>query len=900
MVFFKKFFKSKDRNATVQEASPADRQKQLDGLRSDDDKLRFIRNESSAELRLAAVARLTSDDALNSLLQSSDDAVRTQAKALLLQRLLPAAGLSAVSDTAQLVRIAALTDDNALRLEAIGRINDEDQRLQLAMDHPVARVRAAAAEGISRPELLQRLQDHAQGKDKTLYRMAKDKLSSLKSEIAEQQARAQAVDNLLAQARYLTKVGYHPEFNGKLQLLSQQWPELQSSASSEQSEAITAELAKAAAILKLHADEENRLQAEQELASKTAEQQEQLLQQVEFLTEKAAEHQADELHSALKLLENAWDELFRQRKPDAEQTRRFENQLQALFALHSALQQAAAVEADVLTLLATTVAQDGHGLKNEHKKISQWLKAIHWPESFSAPHWLPQLHSRQQQIQEQQQKLQQHQQDRLGSAAADLKALSKAVDDGHLREAGKLATRIQNALRQIEDQQSQALQREFRALIGRLQEMRDWAGFATHPKKEALVAAMEALVGADIAADVLADKIHNLQEEWKALGAVPGDNDLWTRFKEAGDKAFEPCRAYFAEIADLRERNVQLREQLISELNTYETGMNWAEADWKVVQKTLDTARQTFRDYSPVERNAHKDTQTRFGEVCDRIYGHLKAEYDSNLAAKSAIVAQAEALAAAEDLSNAANQVKELQAAWKTIGVTPRGPDQKLWQQFRKHCDAVFARLNASRDARRAELDETVAAAEALVARAEALTNDVLDDAEQALAQLQEEFAAIMLPKGAHQRLSKQLKEVSNALRERRQQSRKAEEAARWNGLIARVEQLHAADDVWADACALALPDGYRDELFAQARGGQLSSEDQAQDLCILMEIVADAASPDSDRGRRMELQVQRLAEGLGKGLNTEQERVQLVERWLAAAQPALTVRFVSALKASL
>ena len=54
------------------------------------------------------------------------------------------------------------------------------------------------------------------------------------------------------------------------------------------------------------------------------------------------------------------------------------------------------------------------------------------------------------------------------------------------------------------------------------------------------------------------------------------------------------------------------------------------------------------------------------------------------------------------------------------------------------------------------------------------------------------------------------------------------------------------------------------------------------RDLVIRAEIVAGQETPDSDQGRRMEIQVQRLAEGLGGGDQTspEQELERLIALW--------------------
>src|SRR5690606_41082538 len=111
-------------------------------------------------------------------------------------------------------------------------------------------------------------------------------------------------------------------------------------------------------------------------------------------------------------------------------------------------------------------------------------------------------------------------------------AREQALNNGQVKDAGKLNQQIQQQLKQLDNQSAAPLQRRLRALNTRLQEMRDWAGFATRPKKENLLEAMEALIGAEQAPDLLADKIHTLQEEWKTLSGLAADHDLWERFQD--------------------------------------------------------------------------------------------------------------------------------------------------------------------------------------------------------------------------------------------------------------------------------------------------------------------------------------------------------------------------------
>src|SRR5690554_7481159 len=84
------------------------------------------------------------------------------------------------------------------------------------MQHSVAAVRNAAAEKINNSALLQKLQTHSKGKDKTLFRFCKNRLAELRAINQVEKERQERIEYLLSQVRYLTRIGYQPEFSGKL------------------------------------------------------------------------------------------------------------------------------------------------------------------------------------------------------------------------------------------------------------------------------------------------------------------------------------------------------------------------------------------------------------------------------------------------------------------------------------------------------------------------------------------------------------------------------------------------------------------------------------------------------------------------------------------------------------
>ena len=901
MAFFKNFLKPK-----WQHENPDVRREAIADLDSTEQLLTFIQQESEAELRKLAVERISDEKTLDELCSHNQAEVRDTAQTLLLNLLLPEGkSIDDISDTRTLIRIAGLTSDHELRLAAIARLTDEDERLQIATTHAVAKVRLAAAEGIHDADRLHKLQHHAQGKDKAVYRLCKDRLTVYKAEQEAREAQNRKIEHIIQQAQQLNRLGYGPDFNGRLQVLNKQFAEFKDSMTADQATLLDQELTSATEILKQHEEEEQRLAESRSRAEAAEKTQADILERLSSLLETAISSQPEALQQQLQAMDQEWRDSQSDSKASGDALRQYENQHQQVLTIQACLAQFAEHQEALDTWLSAALPGDMKGLKQIIKNADEWQKRFKWPAEQDQPAWIGSIRERKQHASEALSELEGQQKSRIETIDQQIAKLESLLQEGHLKDASRLYGQLNAGLRQVDSRLVQSQQRHVRSLGGRLGEMRDWQGFVTIPKKESLCEAMEALIDADISPDVLADKIQVLQDEWKTLNSSQPDRELWQRFQTAGDKAFEPCRAYFAEVAEQRQKNVDLRNQLIEELTHYEAAFDWARADWKVVQKTLDAARETFRSYSPVDRGAHKDTQQRFHDICDRIYAHLKEEFDRNLDQKRALIERAEAEIETEVLADAIETVKELQQQWKDVGITPRNADQKLWKQFRQACDAVFNRLEQERAERKARIDNVVQQAEELLAEAEALVQPDTDyhDARSRLSELEQGFAELELPKSAHQRIRKGFGRVNDTLSNIQQAQQTAAEKARWQGLIDRLQALASGDEnQWQQASDL--PSGYSLAAFEQAwdkRSDDNSDSAEATDLCIQLEILAGIDSPATDKARRMELQVQRLAQGMGQATDLDNERVQLVGQWLnLTVSNAQTQRFSNAVEASI
>jgi hypothetical protein len=232
-------------------------------------------------------------------------------------------------------------------------------------------------------------------------------------------------------------------------------------------------------------------------------------------------------------------------------------------------------------------------------------------------------------------------------------------------------------------------------------------------------------------------------------------------------------------------------------------------------------------------------------------------------------------------------QAKELQGHWQAIGITRHREDRKLWQAFRKACDGIFARREQENNRQK----------QAVVAADEQVVN-TLDRADQALSEStnNDELSAIWAELAMHspQALSASTRDRYNEVRQRLHTAKQRQE------LMARLQH-------WTE-CIQArgqIPVNSTDVPVEWTKFNHLDQPIDFQELAIRTEILADQPSPAADQRKRMEIQVQRLAQSIGTAEQTASpldDAEKLVALWClapasAAASKELEQRMVNALE---
>src|SRR3954469_15913719 len=267
------------------------------------------------------------------------------------------------------------------------------------------------------------------------------------------------------------------------------------------------------------------------------------------------------------------------------------------------------------------------------------------------------------------------------------------------------------------------------ALTPKVQELRDiadWQRWANVGIQEQLCEKMEALKSVDDP-EAIAKQVRDLQQQWRQAADVPRaqGETLWKRFKTAHDEAWTRCEAHFAAQAEARGGNLARKIALCERAEALAESTNWIQTADEI--KKLQAEWKTI---GAVSRGQEKAIWERFRSACDRFFTRRHADladrktvWADNLAKKEALCVKAEALKDSAEWDTAAQEMKRLQAEWKTIGPVKKTRSEAVWQRFRGAADHFFARYAQRHDI---ALGERVAAREAICAELEALAGPVV------------------------------------------------------------------------------------------------------------------------------------------------------------------------------
>jgi hypothetical protein len=199
-----------------------------------------------------------------------------------------------------------------------------------------------------------------------------------------------------------------------------------------------------------------------------------------------------------------------------------------------------------------------------------------------------------------------------------------------------------------------------------------------------------------------------LHKLWKEeLGPVSREHrdDVWERFSKVTKIIHDKRQGYYAGLDKVREKNLELKEFIISKIEAVSQDTSDAHSAWQKKIKSVEVLREEFFGAGKVPQKSNEATWAKFKDAVrtfnrqkNNFYKSLKKDQYDNLEKKKALIQIALDNKDSEDLAKTTPLMKKIQGDWKKIGHVPRKDSDKIWKQFRSACNAYFDRLNSQRD----------------------------------------------------------------------------------------------------------------------------------------------------------------------------------------------------------
>jgi hypothetical protein len=322
-----------------------------------------------------------------------------------------------------------------------------------------------------------------------------------------------------------------------------------------------------------------------------------------------------------------------------------------------------------------------------------------------------------------------------------LKVVNRMIRDGKYKSAMSTFHHLQKMFSEVSESCPARLQKAFEQTSIEINKLQDWQAYIAVPRKPALIKEAELLANSQFEDPYeRSRKVKELRQQYNSLGLLhtPDDDANNAAFDQFIEKAFVPCRAFFAELERQRELNYQKAQNIIEQAKAMDANLSASELASK-----MGALKSQFNKVGEIEKSHLYKVKRDFAKALKSFTAIITQDQQQNAQQKQSLIKQAIKINQ-ESLDEAAlpegiDKAKALQQMWKQIGFAGKNVDNELWHAFRQANDELFSRfhqnLNDKKDAQQANfaaIDKSVNEAIKKLKGAKQLSDLQFFDAEQA------------------------------------------------------------------------------------------------------------------------------------------------------------------------
>jgi len=639
-----------------------------------------------------------------------------------------------------------------LRLIAVQRISHQEILADIAINDPSSKVRLVAVENLTQHSYLEQVFKSTRNRDKTVSRIAHDKLNALIEADERPLKIRQECETICVRLEKLGRsdrsIKIWEQEQAENKHLQSRWQAIDQTAieSELQTRFTTAQQAFTTALEQFQTA--NRLH--QQAIVERLEKRIIYCQQINELLAELNELQptqrfpnsdtAKALQQRIEGIEKQWSELGDKYESEEEQRYQIEFKqnntatqklYQQLSESSTAITQLEKINREIQAALQSREpiksGQISHFTEQWHKQPARLLTAslfANLNQQFNEG-----IQELQQQFEAQKQQSEQVTQ----ALQQQVKEMEIALSEGQLQAAMTLEQQITDKLKhnkQFTVSARKSLEERLQICSNKIKELRDWQDWGILLRRSSLCHLVESLVSIETQASPIEETderlkninaaeyeaielslknelllpdlndledvarfIQNAQTAWKTLGAAGYSHPLWERFNAACNHAYQPCQVYFESKAQERADNLAKKQAICEKLSAFLAESDWNSGNiWKSATRFTDKMHKEWYAIGVTNKRDKKVIQKHFTDINEQINKKLSDERVHNLSERQALIEAAKTAAELDNVEQAIQQIKELQKRWHVTVPSKRAVEQAVWKEFRQICDSVFER----------------------------------------------------------------------------------------------------------------------------------------------------------------------------------------------------------------
>ncbi len=247
-------------------------------------------------------------------------------------------------------------------------------------------------------------------------------------------------------------------------------------------------------------------------------------------------------------------------------------------------------------------------------------------------------------------------------------------------------------------------------------------------------------------------QLQNLHAEWREIGPVAKElrEEIWTRFKNASTVINKRHQEHFETLKAEEEENLQKKTALCEKVEAIDVAMLKTFAEWDAASKQIIEWQNEWKTIGFPPKKMNAKILERFRAACDNFFqqksAHFKNQRDAlsaNLAARTALCEQAEALKDSTEWTATANKIIALQKSWKQTGPVAHKVSEAIWKRFNDACNYFFEKKNEATSGQRQEEEANLEKKNAVIDALEKLLAEAGDNVQQTVRDLQAQWNEI-------------------------------------------------------------------------------------------------------------------------------------------------------------